>query len=316
MPRPEWPAVEGAVSESEVLARLEQMADGAEPATPVAGEAEEVATRTTAGGAEGLPALDLVSAGLAADHVAPGAAMEMEDTAPAWLEEGELPSGDEALAWLEQLAEGKEAELQAQAEAEGEARVAEIMGRPIPREITAEETAPEPAEPEEAFGWTEFGLGEPLPPAAEPTLTQELSGEIEAAGASELLEPPEAEKEEAGLAAGDSPVPTVPRPEGAPDAAAEPSALDEAVLRDESDDAALLASARRAWQAGQRDQALEAYQRVVRSDRSLETAIEDLEGYVAEQADVETQRLLGDAYMRAGRLQDALSAYRQALDNL
>lgn len=60
---------------------------------------------------------------------------------PSWLETDELPSGDEALAWLESLAEGKEEELRAAAEAEAEARLAEIMG--------AEERPPEEEVPEE-----------------------------------------------------------------------------------------------------------------------------------------------------------------------
>jgi len=122
----------------------------------------------------------------------------MEET-PAWLESDQVPSGDEALAWLEQLAEGKEEELQAQIKAEAEIRMAEIMGRPtpapeiapeepapevVPAEIpdwlqelappevaapaAAIEAAPEPVAPpaEEAFGWTEFGEPEVQPEAA------------------------------------------------------------------------------------------------------------------------------------------------------
>jgi tetratricopeptide (TPR) repeat protein len=57
-----------------------------------------------------------------------------EAPAPVWLEGEGVPSGDEALAWLEQLAAGKEEELRAQAQAEAEARMAEIMGRPWPAE--------------------------------------------------------------------------------------------------------------------------------------------------------------------------------------
>ncbi|HDQ74074.1 MAG TPA: tetratricopeptide repeat protein, partial [Chloroflexi bacterium] len=61
----------------------------------------------------------------------PAAEMEAEAAAfPEWMEGEGVPSGDEALAWLEQLAAGKEEELQAQAQIEAEARLAEIMGRP------------------------------------------------------------------------------------------------------------------------------------------------------------------------------------------
>ena len=100
-----------------------------------------------------------------------------EVAAPEWLDSDQVPSGDEALAWLEQLAEGKEEELQAQIKAEADVRMAEIMGRPAPAEppappeIVLEEppTAPPDAvvearleealapQFEEAFGWTEFG---------------------------------------------------------------------------------------------------------------------------------------------------------------
>ena len=52
-----------------------------------------------------------------------------EAGAPGWVEGEGMPSGEEALAWLGQLAAGKEEELQAQVEAEVEARTAEIMGR-------------------------------------------------------------------------------------------------------------------------------------------------------------------------------------------
>ncbi|MCX7682330.1 MAG: tetratricopeptide repeat protein, partial [Anaerolineae bacterium] len=55
-----------------------------------------------------------------------------EEVPPAWLEGEEPPSGEEALAWLEQLMRGKEEELQEQARLEAEARLAEIMGRPAP----------------------------------------------------------------------------------------------------------------------------------------------------------------------------------------
>jgi len=63
--------------------------------------------------------------------------------------ESDLLSGDDALAWLESLADGKEDELRAQAEAESEARVAEILGRkPVAREPEPEPEAAEVADPE------------------------------------------------------------------------------------------------------------------------------------------------------------------------
>jgi tetratricopeptide (TPR) repeat protein len=73
---------------------------------------------------------------------------EAEEVAPPWLEGEGMPSGEEALAWLEQLTAGKEEELQAQVEAEIEARTAEIMGRPKVEEPVVEEPAPVEAPPE------------------------------------------------------------------------------------------------------------------------------------------------------------------------
>jgi tetratricopeptide (TPR) repeat protein len=91
------------------------------------------------------------------------AAPEEEEPAaeagPSWLEGDEMPTGDDALAWLESLTTGKEDELRAAAEMEADARVAEITGRrraepepepePEPEEpALAAEVAPEPAEVE------------------------------------------------------------------------------------------------------------------------------------------------------------------------
>jgi len=72
---------------------------------------------------------------------------------PPWLEEGELPSGDDALAWLESLAAGKEEELRTAAEAEGKARMAEIMGRREEEEAAPAPEAEEPAAPPEMPDW-------------------------------------------------------------------------------------------------------------------------------------------------------------------
>ena len=42
----------------------------------------------------------------------------------------------------------------------------------------------------------------------------------------------------------------------------------------------------------------------------------DLEEYVVQWPDASTQRALGDAYMKDGRVQEALDIYRQALETL
>jgi tetratricopeptide (TPR) repeat protein len=146
-------------------------------------------------GAFGWTAFGETEAGVP-EELAPGE----EEAPPPWLAGEGMPSGEEALAWLEQLAAGKEEELQAQVEAEVEARTAEIMGRPKAEKPAAEraveEKAPtptaEPAPPAEepvlsevegAFGWTAFGepevgVSEEFAPGAEeaaPVMEAELA---------------------------------------------------------------------------------------------------------------------------------------------
>jgi tetratricopeptide (TPR) repeat protein len=118
-----------------------------------------------------------------------------EEAAPPWLEGEGMPSGEEALAWLEQLASGKEEELQAQVEVEIEARTAEIMGRPKAEEPVKEESAPvaeEPPEPAPAEipDWMQelapseaeepvpSAVGEPTPPTEEATPSWLEGGEM------------------------------------------------------------------------------------------------------------------------------------------
>jgi len=442
---------------------------------------------------------------------------------PAWLEGEGLPSGEEALDWLEQLAAGKEEELHAQAEAEAEARMAEIMGRPRPTEpfpeeavpeeaavlpveeaaappaeeafgwtafgepeappvaevpaveeaLPVEEAAPEEAAPEEAlalpveeaaappaeeaFGWTAFGepeappvaevpaveealpveeaapeeavpeeaavlpvekavappaeeafgwtaFGEPeAPPVAEvPAVEEALPveeaapeeaapeealalpveeavappgeeafgwtafGEPEAppvaefpaveealpieeaiplAVPEEIETPPVAEVPvmmEEGSPPEEAPAPEIPLEEevapapvveevpgvpemempelleeAAAEAPAEPLAAERAYLKEHPRDyKARLTLAQALWQAGERQEALEAYTRVIRSGKLLEEVIPDLEICLEQWPDLSTQQTLGDAYMKADRLQEALDIYRRALESL
>jgi tetratricopeptide (TPR) repeat protein len=325
---------------------------------------------------------------------------EEEAALPAWMEGEGVPSGDEALAWLEQLAEGKEEELQAQAQVEAESRLAEIMGRaqpseapaaeapqapeepaaPAPAEVPdwlqelapreapapeatplATEAAPEEAPPppaEEAFGWTAFGEPEVLPEVV--ALEEEAPVEEAIAPRTEEIAPPEEEVEVLPVpelpTVEAMPPPEVPLPEEAPPAeearpeaklkppaeevGAEvlaerakeeevaPEALPEEPLADSiaakraylkehpRDYEAWLTLARALWKTDKRQEALEAYTRMIRSSKLLEDVIPDLEGYLEQQPEISTQRVLGDAYMKDGRLQEALDLYRQALETL
>ncbi|MBN1262479.1 MAG: tetratricopeptide repeat protein, partial [Anaerolineae bacterium] len=122
------------------LSQLEPEPTGQAPAwleelaPPTAGAPEAGASEE-----EGLPAW--------IDELQPEeeAAVPTVETAEAPQVDGDLLSGDDALAWFESLTVGKEDELRAQAEAEAKARVDEIMGRAAPRPVSAPpEPAPEP----------------------------------------------------------------------------------------------------------------------------------------------------------------------------
>ncbi len=116
--------------------------------------------------------------------------LEEEEEIPAPMEQGEMLSGDDALAWLENLAAGKEDELREQAEAERRARVDEIMGR-APREAVEEEVEEEaaPAEVEEAEKMPAEAEAE-LP--AEPEEVSDWFRELEPEEIEEAAPPPEA----------------------------------------------------------------------------------------------------------------------------
>ena len=79
---------------------------------------------------------------------------------------------------------------------------------------------------------------------------------------------------------------------------------------------AWLSLARRLWQTGDRDEALGAYSRLIRAGKSLDTVTTELEEYVDQWPDVATRRVLGDAYMKGGKLDRALALYREALETL
>ena len=175
------PEEETAPTEPEAIAEEEEVPDWLRELEPPAEKKMEEEPLV----GEQLPTEAEEVAPLAEEAVAPPAAPT---------EEGEMLSGDDALAWLQSLSAGKEDELRAQAEVEQQARVDEIMGRkrPAPQEEVAEkeelpagrqvtepeeETAPtEPeaiAEEEEVPDW----LRELEPPAEKKTEEEPLVGE-------------------------------------------------------------------------------------------------------------------------------------------
>jgi tetratricopeptide (TPR) repeat protein len=89
-----------------------------------------------------------------------------------------------------------------------------------------------------------------------------------------------------------------------------------AEIERDDDHQARLERARWLWAAGQREEARAEYERLIRSPL-LDDVIADLEKITRDGPPEEpTLRLLGDAYMRDNRLQDALATYRHALDSL
>ncbi|MBE9472638.1 MAG: tetratricopeptide repeat protein, partial [Chloroflexi bacterium] len=232
------------------------------------------------------------------------------------------------------------------AEAEAEARMTEIMGRPTPAEPPPEEVAPEAAAPppveeaaaptaEEAFGWTAFGEPEALPVAEVPAVEEAAPPMIEEATPpavpEEIEAPPvvEVPVEEVTPPVEEVAPPAVPEEIEAPpvveevpevpavEPPAEPFAVERDYLKEHPRDyEAWLTLAQALWQADEREEALKAYTRVIRAGKFLESTIAALEEHMEQRPDVNTQRVLGDAYMKDDRLQEALDIYRRALEDL
>ena len=176
------------------------------------------------------------------------------------------------------------------------------MPPPVPEFLAVEETPPS-----EEVHWG-ADLEFPAQPEKAPApVIEEVPGVVEmeiSAPPLEAMAVPEAPMEE---------TPVVK----APPIPAEPYAAERRYLKDHSRDyETWLALARALWQDGEREESREAYSRVIRAGKLLESVIDDLEGYVGQKAEAGTQRVLGDAYMKDGRLRQALDTYRSALETL
>ncbi|MFQ5945930.1 MAG: tetratricopeptide repeat protein [Anaerolineae bacterium] len=164
-------------------------------------------------------------------------------------------------------------------------------------EVTSPTSAPDETAPPPA---PEVPVAEPIPP--------EISGEPEAIAAPEEPAPSEPSPPQAPI----EPVsevtpaepPQVPRPEGASAETVEETPLDID---------SLLQVARDYLERGDLDASVEHYHRLVHGSSGVPAeAMEDLEDLMERAPDqLEIQQLLGDAYMRAGRLQEALRLYRE-----
>jgi len=186
--KPVKPAAPDAVPEElpsadDALAFLSRLAAGKEDQLRAQAEQEAEERMAVIMGrkpSEPKPAEEKSGAGLAvaavgAATLAAGVAAAKKEEAPVEVPE-EMPSADDALAFLSRLAAGKEDQLRAQAEQEAEVRMAAIMGRSAPLEPAKPiETVATPAaviEPEAEIA--EWPIIEASTEIAEPVAEAEL----------------------------------------------------------------------------------------------------------------------------------------------
>ena len=258
-----------------------------------------------------------------------------EEELPEWLRGvpmPEVPEVEERPGWLEEAVPPEAAVP--------ELEVPEWLEEVVPPEVPRAEVPP--AEPE-MFGWTSFGaeveILQPTPPIEEVSPPEQPFGWTAFGEAVVAPEAP-AWREPEVLAAEVAPSPTVlpevapppvmppevvppppARPEAVPpapptaEALASIDALRAYVRSHPRDHEARLNLARALWQAGLYADSLEAYSRLLKAGRLLDEVLADMEAHVAERPnDPAVRRVLGDAYMRADRLADALATYREALE--
>jgi tetratricopeptide (TPR) repeat protein len=140
------------------------------------------------------------------------------------------------------------------------------------------------------------------------------------------------EKEEEEIAAPEEVAPVAPEAEEAPPVEAPMPAPEEGAPAEDlarfiasrrayaeehpDDHEARLELGRVLWQADERQEAVEVYETLIGRSKLLDDAIADLEDYKEQGVDAQVMQALGDAYVKADRLQDALDIYRQALASL
>ena len=258
---------------------------------------------------------------------APPAAEEVPAAEPA--EPAELPDwlSAEAPTEVEKEAEPEVAEPAAAAEAEAEAAELDWLTQAVQPEAAAEDealadfleqaAAPPPArepEPEpEPTPAVETELPDWLRADAEPEEDTALADFLGEATTPAAPEPPPAPPPEPVAPPPPPPAPVTPPPPPTPAAAPPPPPAPVS-----GDVAARLAFAQENLTSN-RDAALNAYQELVSAGEGLENVIQDLSEVVVSSegtVDPRVHRLLGDAYMAEGRVQEALDAYRGALDQI
>jgi hypothetical protein len=222
-----------------------------------------------------------------AEVAAPVPAPAADDASLDWLtEEADVDvAPDDIAAWLRAQEEAPLAVAEVEEDLEEDLSWLE--------DIAAEE-APEVAEPAPAPA--------PTPPAPEPVLP-----------APPPVEPQPAPPQPAVAAApvmGTKQLSPADLPEEAP-----PPPFRVAATIDEA--SGWLKQARQFKEAGEVEECLVEYERIMRSEHFLEETAHDLEDIARQLAThVRVRRILGDVYMRQNRLQEALDTYRGALDQI
>ncbi len=116
-------------------------------------------------------------------------------------------------------------------------------------------------------------------------------------------------------AAAPAPAPAAPKPAAQPVPVPTPASVAPAAINVSQ----ALDSARQSYRSGDIDGSLLAYESIVRANTQLETVISDLSSLLKDEnlkKNPAVYRVLGDGYMRQGKLQEALETYRKALNLL
>lgn len=232
-----------------------------------------------------------------------------EEAAERVVEEAVASRVDEVLDWASFAQPEPPSEPAVPAEAA--APVAPPREAGAPAEQVEAPSAAEPPAAEDLFSVEEAVA----PPAAAPVAEELVQGAPEVLTPAGVIEevPRMPEREMPKPVEPAAPPPKAPAAEAAPDA----FAAERAYLKEHPrDHQARLALARGLWQVGRKGEALEAYGRVIRAGKFLDAVIAELEEYLEQWPEVTTQRVLGDAYMKGGKLDKALELYRGALETL
>jgi hypothetical protein len=234
---------------------------------------------------------------------------------PEWLREAappevappEVPVPAEIPEWLEEAAPPEVPPEVPRAEvppAEPEVFGWTTFGEEVEISAPPVEEAP-PLEP--PFGWTAFGV-EVVAPEVPPEVPVESKVPVMEVAPPTVIPPEEMRVRAPEEVQQPTPERRAERAEVAPpappaEALASVDALRTHVRTRPRDYEARLALARALWQARLYDDSLEAYSRLLKAGKFLEEILMDMETHAAERPrDVAVRRVLGDAYMRVGRL--------------